>query len=225
MNKIQKYIWRAIQRRKGGRLSKKNVVVAKTVVFDENTMFGGFNKIGRYSLVIGSSIGRYSYMGAFNQLDNVEIGNFCSIGSNLKVITSTHPSREFVSTHPAFFSTLKQDGNTFVTESHFNEILGIRGRKLIIGHDVWIGDNVTFMGGVTIGNGAIIGANALVTKDVPPYAIVGGVPAKLIRYRFTKEQIETLESFKWWNKDDKWLKTNVDFFQSISEFINRVKEK
>lgn len=158
-------------------------------------------------------------MGQNNQLDNVEIGKFCSIGSYLSVITSTHPSRVFVSTHPAFYSTGCQSNKSFVEEDLFDEHLTINGRNLIIGNDVWIGHNVSFIGGIRIGDGAIVGTGALVTKDVPPYAIVGGVPAKIIRYRFSEEQINSLLRIRWWNKDDDWIIEHIKEFQSIEEFV------
>lgn len=84
----------------------------------------------------------------------------------------------------------------------------------------WIGDDVTFVGGVKVGNGAVVGAGALVTKDVPPYAIVGGIPAKVIRYRFTPEQIEFLISNNWWDKPNEWLRSNVGLFGSIEKYID-----
>jgi acetyltransferase-like isoleucine patch superfamily enzyme len=127
-----------------------------------------------------------------------------------------HPSRDFVSTHPIFFSTKKQVGITFADKDYFQEEKGIK-----IGNDVWIGANVIILDGVTIGDGAIIGAGAVVTKDVPPYSIYGGVPAKLIRYRFEQKTIDFLVKFKWWNKDEEWLKTNFQDFHNIDTFLQR----
>lgn len=224
INRINRFIWRFLQRRKGGPLSILNVKLSNTVYFDKGTRFGGNNRIGSCCLILGSDIGKYTYMATNNRLDNVVIGNFCSIGSNIRIISTTHPSKEFVSTHPSFFSTLNQAGKTFVKNNKFTEVLNLNGRKLIVGSDVWIGDNVTFMGGVTIGDGAIIGAHALVTKDVPPYAIVGGVPAKVIRYRFDQEQIDRLLHIKWWNNSDEWLCSHCDEFEKISVFLDHNKQ-
>ena len=93
--------------------------------------------------------------------------------------------------------------------------------SIIIGNDVWIGDNVLIFEGIRIGDGAIIAAGAVVTKDVDPYAIVGGVPAKLIRKRFTQDQIDFLRAFKWWNKPESWIKSNVEDFTNIEVFMQK----
>ena len=83
----------------------------------------------------------------------------------------------------------------------------------VIGNDVWIGSKATVFGGVKVGNGAVIAAGAVVTKDVPPYSVVGGVPARLIRYRFEKEEIELFEKYQWWNLQDEVLRENIELFQ------------
>ena len=89
----------------------------------------------------------------------------------------------------------------------------------IIGNDVWIGDDVTILGGVTIGDGAVIALGAVVTQDVASYSIVGGVPAKLIRKRFDENSIEFLNSFKWWDKSDDWLRNNAKEMSNIHDFM------
>ena len=90
-----------------------------------------------------------------------------------------------------------------------------------IGNDVWIGANAMILGGITIGDGAIIGAGAVVTKDIPPYAIVGGIPARIIRYRFPNDVINALLSSQWWNLSENILKSNIKVFQS-NDFINHI---
>lgn len=94
-----------------------------------------------------------------------------------------------------------------------------------IENDVWICDGASILAGVTIGNGAVVAANALVTKDVPPYAIVAGVPAKIIGKRFEEDQINYLLSIKWWERDKKWLKNNCDLFADISTMMKELKNE
>ena len=90
---------------------------------------------------------------------------------------------------------------------------------------MWIGEDVKIKGGVTIGDGAIVAMGAVVAKDVPPYAIVGGVPAKIIKYRFSQDVIEELLSIKWWTKDDAWLKENASCFRNIDDFIRLIRNE
>lgn len=89
-----------------------------------------------------------------------------------------------------------------------------------IGSDVWIGANVTVRPGVRIGDGAIVGANSVVTGDIPPYAIYAGCPARLIRYRFTEEEIEKLLKMKWWEQDEQWIRDNIERFKDIKDFTD-----
>ena len=188
-------------------LLRRKFVWANGVIFNALTKWGGYNKVGRKSVVSSSSIGKYSFIGRDCYLPNAEIGRFCSIGNNVKVVAETHPSRGFLSTHPAFYSTEKQCGITFVEKNLFEERLSVDGRSCIIGNDVWIGNDVRIIGGLRIGTGAIVGLGAVVTKDVPPYAIVGGVPAKVIRYRFDAKQIKEMIDSAWWNHDENWFRS------------------
>lgn len=203
MKQFLKYIYRILY---GVLLRKNKVFVSYSTLFNSQTQWGGYNKVGNKTVISSSSIGKYSFVGSNGYLPNVSIGNFCSIGNNVQVVAETHPSKGFISTSPLFYSLNKQCGTTFVKEQLFTERLSINGRSCIIGNDVWIGNDVRIIGGITIGDGAIVGLGAVVTKDVPPYAIVGGVPAKIIRYRFEQDKIEELLRDKWWNKEEEWIK-------------------
>ncbi len=216
------------------RLLKKIIILLK---FRRKVKFGGNNGIGFYSFFEGQNVinkgssfsghmGFGSYIGV-NSSINGKIGRYCSIAGNVRTVLGTHPTTRFVSTSPVFFSTAKQNGTTYVTEQKFDEAKFAddeRKYQVVIGNDVWIGDSALLMSGVTIGDGAIIAAGAVVTKDVPPYAIVGGVPAKVIKYRFTEEQIKLLLEFEWWNKNEKWIRDNAYLFDDIETFMNRIKE-
>ena len=166
------------------------------------------------AVVLESSIGSFTYVSMKTLILQAFTGRFCSIGPNCMLGWGIHPSQDFVSTHPIFYSTKAQAGLTFADRDYLEERKPIK-----IGNDVWIGANVIVLDGVTIGDGAIIAAGAVVTKDVPPYAIYGGVPAKLIRYRFEPETIDFLLNFKWWDKDVEWLKSNFRSFHNIDTFV------
>jgi acetyltransferase-like isoleucine patch superfamily enzyme len=177
-------------------------------------LFGSYNSVGPMVTLDKVKLGDFTYFAGDSLIGNTDFGNFCSVAPGVMCGLGIHPSRKFVSTHPTFFSSLKQAGITFSEKSHFAE-----SKKTTIGHDVWIGAGAIILDGVTIADGAIIGAGAVVTKNVPAYAIVGGVPAKLIRYRFSAEQIKYLSRFRWWDKEIDWLKKNYLKFHNINEFV------
>ena len=186
--------------------------------------FEGYNRIGAGSCFSGS-IGYASYIGCNSYL-NATVGRYCCISDRVNTVSGTHPLSEFVSVHPAFYSTQKQSGFSYVDTDCFDEVLKnpVDGRTCVfIGNDVWIGCDVTLLGGVRIGDGAVIAAGAVVTRDVEPYTVVGGVPAKPIKKRFTEEQIEFLGDFCWWNKDLEWIAENHEYFRNIEAFMSRCK--
>lgn len=189
---------------------------------NHKTKLEGSNTLHCKSVLSGSEIGFASFVGAASILPNSKIGRYCSIANNVELISHTHPSSEFVSTHPSFYSLLKQSGFTFVGTQKFNENLSVNDagiRTTEIGNDVWIGAHVLIMGGVRIGDGAIVAAGAVVTRDVPPYSIVGGVPAKKIRMRFSEDQIRYLICLRWWERDYSWLVKNAKYFHNIESMM------
>lgn len=186
--------------------------------YAKKTTFGNYNRLYDGVSLNNVSLGDFSYVAKGTKIANATIGKFCSIGPDCKVALSKHPTKDFVSTHPAFFSIVKRVNVTFADKNYFNEF-----EKISIGNDVWIGANSIVLDGVNIGDGAIIAAGSIVSKDIPPYAIAGGVPAKIIKYRFDNDEIEKLLNIKWWNMDIKFLKDNFKNFHNIKEFLNHEK--
>lgn len=160
-------------------------------------------KVGTGSNCIGVTMGRYSYMGKNNSVANTTIGSFCSIASYCAIGGGAHPL-DMVSTSPVFY----EGKNGF--DKHFSNIPTEVNKAVEIGNDVWIGEAVFINDGLKIGTGAVIGAHSVVTKDVPPYAIVAGAPAKILRYRFDEETIQRLLESKWWEWSDEKL-AKADF--------------
>ena len=166
------------------------------------------------------SYGKYTYGKAnlhwINKDAKLFIGNFCSIANNVHIYLGGNHRTDWVTTYP-FGHIHKKIFNIFNGKGHPST----KG-DIIIGNDVWIGDNVTIMSGVTIGDGAVIANNSHVVKNIEPYSLVGGNPAKLIKYRFTQEQIEKLLEIKWWYWDDEKINKFTPLLcnNNIDTFIN-----
>lgn len=204
------------------KLRRSKIIVSPQTHFDFKTVFEANCKVYKRTVVSGAYIGKYTYINLYDYLPNCKIGRFCSLGQRITVISDNHPSSVFVSTSPSFYSTAKQNGHSFVKENKFEERLSVSGFDAIIGNDVWIGSYVIIKGGVTIGDGAIVAMGSVVTKDVPPYAIVGGVPAKVIKYRFDERQIDKLLELRWWDKPDEWIKAHAEEFENINSFLEKI---
>ena len=155
-----------------------------------------------------SSIGRYSYVGNDTDVECADIGQFCSISDHCRIGMGGH-TLSHISSCPLFTQRINGCQEQWVDQ----DIHAVEEKRAVLGNDVWVGSHVLINGGVTVGHGAVIGAGAVVVKDVPPYAIVGGVPAKVIRYRFSPEIIEKLLELQWWNLPDETLKEHIALFQ------------
>ncbi|HEY1096735.1 MAG TPA: CatB-related O-acetyltransferase [Alphaproteobacteria bacterium] len=166
-------------------------------------------------------IRKYSYMMPHGTIyANTVIGRYCSISSNVTIAATPHPT-DWLSTHTfQFYRAGFIPEDIKLTPIPYEPEINIP--RTTIGNDVWIGTHATIMQGITIGDGAIIAAGAVVTKDVAPYAIVGGVPAKLIRHRFDEETIQQLLELKWWELDADQL--NDVQYDDIQKAIAQVAE-
>ncbi|MBO9552016.1 CatB-related O-acetyltransferase [Pseudomonas sp.] len=170
------------------------------------------SKVESGSTLFSTTFGAHSFCGYDCTFIKTSVGSFCSIASNVVVGGARHPI-EYVSTSPVFLAHKESIKKKFAKHDYRWE------PSTVIGHDVWIGEGVLIKGGVTIGTGAVIGMGSVVTKDVPPYAIYAGNPARLIRYRFSKPIIEGLLNSKWWEYSEDQLRAAAEHFTDPEAFL------
>lgn len=195
----------------------KRVKFGKGNFVDRATVFEGMNRIGNHNVLKGT-VGLGTYIGSGCRIEG-KIGRFCSISNDVIVLSTKHPT-EYVSTNPIFYSTKKQNGYSYVQHDEYDErLVAADNDAVVIGNDVLISYGVYIMGGVKIGDGAVIGANAVVTHDVPPYCIVAGNPAKIIRKRFSDQVIEQLLRIEWWNWNEAVIRERAESFLDVEKFV------
>jgi len=186
------------------------------------SVFGLYCLVGKNSEVTASTIGRSTYVANNSSIRSAKIGRFCAIGDNVRICLGNHPTEKIVSIHPCFYSSYGQATPPYLNRQIFEEHkhIDLEQQYVVeIGNDVWIASNVIILDGITIGDGAVIGVGAVVTRDVEPYSIVMGSPARHVRYRFNKTQREFLLKYRWWEKPDGWFYDNAEYFSNIENFI------
>lgn len=187
-------------------------------LWDKSTSFSNKIYLAFGARLVGTKVGDYTRIRQFTSIHYAKIGRYSSISRNVRIGLGNHPTN-LISTNSIFYSHQENEiRGDWVRPTQFEQY-----KKIEIGNDVWIGEFVTIIGGTKIGDGAIVAARAVVTKDVPPYAIVAGVPAKIVKYRFNEDVIEQLLRIKWWdlheNEIEKRLQAFTIFDISIKELI------
>lgn len=183
------------------RLKNRKLLIPLYSSTIRNSSFGYHNRIYDNSTLCNVSLGDYSYVGGDCKIMNACIGKFCSIGPSVWIGGLPSHPLDKKSTFPGFY---QKDSSHYGVEPEY-EYTNLEFRPVSIGNDVWIGARAMIMDGVNVSDGAVIAAGAVVTKDVPPYAIVGGVPAKIIRFRFSEQKTKELLDSQWWN-DEKYIR-------------------
>lgn len=199
-------------------LEEKGYFDKSSTIID--TKFGVWNEVDKNCIFLESEIGDYTYFGDNCDVAHAKIGKFCSVAKGVRINPANHPMERATQHHftyrrKMFQMDIKDDEYIFQWR---------RDKKVVIGNDVWIGHNAIIMGGITIGDGAVIGSGSVVTKDVAPYTVVAGVPAKFIKRRFSERITKELMEIRWWNWSRSEIKERMgDFVGDIEKFIEKYK--
>ena len=209
INKILWWLRRILWRQRYGFESHWNSMMSSDCIVE------GANYVGKNVICISTKIGKFTYVNNSTKVIMTNIGRFTCIGPECLIGgLGAHPTNR-KSTHRMFYSKNRPEWILYCNEENFEE-----KKYTNIGHDVWIGARVILMDGINVGNGAIVAAGSIVTKDVPPYAIVAGVPAKVIRQRFEPEVVQKLQAEAWWNLSEEELVIrcrNGEFSKNIGD--------
>lgn len=200
--------------KKNNTLHGKNTIGKQAIL--SGTVLYAHASVAAYASVVISSIGEYTAIGRYTKITHTTIGKYCAISWDCTINALNHP---YSALTISAFPYVPYVGNFVTSRTQ-------KYKNVVIQNDVWIGANSVIMPGLTIGNGSVIGAGSVVTKDVPDYAIVTGVPAKVKKYRFSDDIIQTLLLLKWWELDPKIIKENIELFQGeVDEIkLNKLEE-
>jgi acetyltransferase-like isoleucine patch superfamily enzyme len=194
------------------RLAGRRVDFGVRARIDKYTRFAGPASLHAGACVFGCSVGRWTYFGDGSLAICTEFGAFCSVAPHVIVGGGRHPVGENVTTSPNFYSARDNPWGDFADAVSPEAELP----TTYVGHDVWIGYAAVVLPGVRVGDGAVIGAGAVVTKDVEPYGIVTGIPARPLRSRFGREDVAWLRELKWWDWPDETLKRLRPAFATVA---------
>lgn len=192
-------------------ISKRKIIIKSSLykIRNRTSKFSDKTILFRMANVSHSDIGKYTYIAGYANINNCTIGSFCSIADGVRVGVGIHPLN-LISTHPALYSVKTIFPYKLIDESIINSLPSHEESKRInIGNDVWIGTDSIILDGVSIGDGAVIAAGSVVTKDIPSFAVVGGVPARVIKYRAIPDMVD---GKPWWELQD----------AELSSYLNKI---
>lgn len=184
----------------------------------DNSHLCRFARAGKYNYLYFVKLGRHTYTGQDTIIMHTEVGSFTSISWGVTIGAGEHDYKR-ITTHSFLYNNYDNLSEGKVYYNRFD-------KECKIGNDVWIGANSTILRGVIIGDGAVIGAGSVVTRSVPPYAIVAGNPAKIIKYRFEESIVERLLKIKWWTLEDEVIRANCELFSlpPTEEVLDKIEE-
>lgn len=199
------------------RKANKSCLLSFGATISENVILGKYSSIFKNTILDSCTIGNYTYIQKDSRIYNAQIGNFCSIAEQVIIGAANHRMDT-----PTTSSYLDSSMNYLPKTFEAGAVKMAESKGVIIENDVWIGLRAIILDGVNIGSGAIIAAGAIVTKDVPPYSIVGGVPAKVIKQRFNEQIRNKLLDSKWWDKSEEWLEDHKYDLVDMDRFMKNI---
>jgi len=213
INRVKTHVYLSLMRRKF-----PTCVIHHGVSISADSVLNEYVSLFSSVHVLGSQIGRFTYVQSSSEIIGADIGPFCSISKNVLVGAADHPTDE-VSTSPVFYDA-SQPLPFFLTS---RKLVESTSRRTSIGADTWIGANCVIRSGVSIGVGAVIGASSVITKDVEPYSIVVGAPGREVGKRFSQDVISQLLSSHWWDYDESILLRLSSYFSAPEDFLLQLK--